>query len=103
LFSYEKQREDVMTQNIQDSHQAHLARLREAKLEMKYAVLKLSKRRFAIVEYGGASYWGDWQQQNGFYQHTVEFVPGCENLSYVEMKDKILELCKKEEHEHAGS
>jgi hypothetical protein len=90
--------------DIQDTHEAHLARLRTAKLEMKYAVLKLSKRRYAIVEYQGASYWGDWKEQNGFYQHTVQFVPGCENLSYVEMKDKMLELntAQIQKHGHAN-
>jgi hypothetical protein len=89
--------------DVQDTHEAHLARLRDAKTNMKYAVLRLSKRRYAIVEYEGAAYWGDWRLQNGFYQHTVNFVPGCENLSYVEMKDKMLELNKtKEKHEHAN-
>ena len=86
----------------QDTHEDHLSRLRDAKIDMKYAVLKLSARRFAIVEYAGASYWGDWMQQNGFYQHTVQFVPGCENLSYVEMKDKMLELNKTKTHEHTN-
>jgi hypothetical protein len=82
--------QDVLDEHKQEQDQ-FLKDMQASKTAMKYATIKLSDRRYAIIQYEGAGRYGG---TDGYWHHSFSFVEGCEKLTFSEAYDRYRELVK---------
>lgn len=88
----EKSPYEQIRERNEREEKARQERVSKTKQEMRYMLLPVSKRLYAIIEFVGIGYNGDWKLGNGYATCYAKIVEGCEKLCMNEAHTKYKEL-----------